>query len=263
VRFAVPAAAIAGALAASLATGRRAARVAALVGAGGVLLHGALAGVAEPVASLLPGLELVAVPATAAVLLAVVARRRGGAVRVVAAGFAAVAVLVALFAAWAYREAAREARWLDPRLPFQPHAEAALAIERARPGAATLAWAGSGHHEFLALFAGRRLERRVIGVARHPDEREGFRRAADEHGIVRVDQGFWSDEIRRRGVDLLVASRWGAALGRWPIEERWAESAGWPRLVDLPDFRVYEIRPASPAQGSRGGPQPDSQPRAP
>jgi hypothetical protein len=263
VRFAVPGAAVAWALAASLATGRRAARVFALVGAGGALLHGALAGVAEPVPSLLPGLELLAVPAAAAGLLLVVARRRGGAVRVVAALFVSVAVLVACFAGWAYREAARETRWLDPRLPFRPHAEAALAAERARPGAATLAWAASGHHEFLALFAGRRLERRVIGVARHPVEREGFRRAAAERGIVPVDPRFWSDEIRRRGVDLLVASRWGAAGGRWPIEERWAESSEWPRIVDLPDFRVYEVRPLPAAQGSRGGPQPDSQPRAP
>lgn len=262
VRFAVPGAAIAFALAASLAAGRRAGRAWALAGAGGVLLHGALAGVAGAASPLLPGLTLVAAPASAALLSTVIAQRRRGVVRALAASLAGAAALVALFAAWAYREAAREARWLDPAKPFRAHAEAALAAERARPGAATIAWAGSGHHEFLAVFAGRRLERRVIGVPRHPAEREGYRRGAGDAGIVPVDPAFWSVEIARRGVDLLVASRWGAAGGRWPIEVRWAEAAGWPRRVDLPDFRIYEVRPAPPAQGSRGGPQPDSQPRA-
>jgi hypothetical protein len=263
VRFAVPAAGAAFALAAAgLGAAKRGARAFAAASALAAIGHGALAGVGSAASTSWAGLRLLAVPALATVALVFAASRRRGFLRVAATAAACGSALVALLAAWAYREAGREARWLDPAVPFRDFAAAALAAERARPGAATVAWASSGHHEFLALFSGRRLERRVVGVPRHPAEREGFRRAPGEGSVVPVDPDSWRVELGRRGVDLLVVSRWRAAGGRWPIEESWAAAAGWTRLVDQPDFRVYEVD-ATRRQGSRGGPQPDSQPRAP
>ncbi|MBZ0101868.1 MAG: hypothetical protein K8I65_06890, partial [Thermoanaerobaculia bacterium] len=152
--------------------------------------------------------------------------------------------------------------------PAAPFAAAALAGERAHPGAATLVWASSGHHEFLALFTGRRLERWVVGVRRHPAELPGWRRPPGDRSIVPVDPAFWRSELARAGADLLVVSRWGAAGELWPIEQQWAAAAGWSWLVDQRDFRIYGVPAAAGAPGrvtpgSAGGPQPASHPRAP
>lgn len=264
VRFAVPAAAIAFAVVAAALDDGRPARALALLGAAGVLLHGHHAGVAAAAAPLARGLPVIALPLLLAAGLAPFALRGGGRARL-AGPLAAAAAVFGLFLAWVFREADRPRRLLDPDLPAAPFAAAALAGERARPGPATLVWASSGHHEFLALFTGRRLERRLVGVRRHPAELPGFRRPPDAGTIVPVDPDFWRGELARAGADLLVVSRWGAAGGLWPIEERWATAAGWPRLVDQPDFRIYGVTaaPGSSTPGSTGGPQPLSQPRAP
>ena len=268
VRFAVPAAALAFALVAAAVRREGAVRALAWFGAAGVLLQGHLAGVLPAAAPLARGLPVVAVPAAVALALALLARRGHGSRARLAAGFAAGAAAFALFLAWVFREADRPRRQLDPALPAAPFAAAALAGERAHPGAATLVWASSGHHEFLALFTGRRLERRVVGVRRHPAELPGWRRPPGDRSIVPVDPAFWRSELARAGADLLVVSRWGAAGELWPIEQQWAAAAGWSWLVDQRDFRIYGVPAAAGAPGrvtpgSAGGPQPASHPRAP
>jgi hypothetical protein len=265
VRFAVPAAALAFALVAAGARREAAARALAGLGAAGVLLQGHLAGVLPAATPLARGLPVVALPAGAALALALLVRRARGRRAWLAACAAGGAATFALFLAWVFREADRPRRQLDPKLPAAAFAAAALAGEQVHPGPATLVWASSGHHEFLALFTGRRLERRVVGLRRHPAELPGWRRPAGDGSIVPVDPAFWRAELAKAGADLLVVSRWGAAGGLWPIEEHWAVAAGWPRRVDQRDFRVYRVPSAADgeAPGSSGGPQPASHPRAP
>lgn len=268
VRFAVPAVSLAFALVAAAVRREGAGRLLAGLGAAGVLLQGHLAGVLPAAAPLARGLPVVVLPAAVAFALALLARRGRGHRARLAAGFAAGAAAFALFLAWVFREADRPRRHLDPALPAAPFAAAALAGERAHPGPATLVWASSGHHEFLALFTGRRLERRILGVRRHPADLPGWRRPPGDGSIVPVDPDFWRAELDRVGADLLVVSRWGAAGELWPIEAEWAAAAGWPRRVDQPDFRIYGVpavadAPVRVTPGSAGGPQPASHPRAP
>jgi hypothetical protein len=183
-------------------------------------------------------------------------------VRTAAAALAGLAAAIALFAAWGFREARREVSWLAGDNVFRPFAEAALAAERARPGPARVVWATSSHNEFLALFTGRRLERRVLAVPVHPGPLEAFR-YADGDPRRSFDPGFWRAALAAARADLLVVSRWRAWHELWPPEDEWARAAGFALAADLPDFRVYRL-PAPPgeAQGSRGANQPESQPRA-
>jgi len=261
VRFAVPAAAVAAALAlAALSRGRVSGRWMALLGGAGVAVQVLQAGLAAPLPGLARGVALVGVPLAGAGLLGALAPRLRTMGRAAALAAALALVALGLFAAWAYREAGRERRWLAEDAVFRPFAAAALAAERARPGAAAVAWATSSHNEFLALFTGRRLERRVIAVPVHPGPEEGFRyRDGDPRRTF--EREFWRAALERARPDLLVVSRWRAWRELWPPEDAWARAEGFPLVADLPELRVYEVPPPG-AQGTRGANQPESQPSA-
>jgi hypothetical protein len=262
VRFAVPAAALALALAfawlARLGVGDG---VTVVAGGLGVVLQAALAGTAAGwLDAARAGIWVAGPLAVAALLTLLGARARRARWRwACGAGALALAALGA-FAAWAYREAGREGRWLAAGAVFRPFAEAALAAERAHPGPATVAWATSSHNEFLDLFTGRRLERRVIAVPVHPGPVAAFEyRGGDPRR--EFDRDFWLREVARARPDLLIVSRWRAWHEIWPPEDDWARAAGWRLAADLPDFRVW-APPALAAQGSRGAYQPAFQARA-
>lgn len=261
VRFAVPATAVAGALAfAALSRWRVRTCAAVALGVAGVLLQVIQGDLLAPLPGLARGLALVAPPLAGAALLGALGARLSAPWRRAAPAGALALAALALFAAWAFREAGRERRWLAPGTAFRPFAEAALAAERARPGAATVAWATSSHNEFLALFTGRRLEHRVIAVPVHAGPVEAFRyRDGDPRRSFERD--FWSGALARARPDLLVVSRWRAWRELWPPEDEWAREAGFPLLADLPELRVYEV-PRAAGQGTRGANQPESQPSA-
>ncbi len=262
VRFAVPAAAVAFALAFAWLSRRSGAeRWLVAAGALGVLVQSWMAGLWAGWSALARAGIWVALPlAAAAALIGLAPRAAGGRWRIAAGAAALATAALGLFAAWAFREAGRERRWLDPAAVYRPFAEAALAAERVRPGAVTVAWATSSHNEFLDLFTGRRLERRVIAVPVHPgpvasyEYRDGDPRRA-------FDRDFWLRAVARARPDLLIVSRWRAWHAEWPPEDGWARESGWSLAADLPDLRVW-APPWRVAQGSRGAYQPDLQARA-
>jgi len=223
VRTAAPTAALAFALAARVLDHPRVpAAAVALGGAAGVAAQVARAGI-------LRGLDLgtVAFGLTAVALGGVAASAGGG--RRGRQAIALVALLALLAIAGGYREARREATWLAPS-PQNRFARAALAAERLAPGAATVLFASDLNFEFLYLFQGRRLERRVDFL--------------DRRSFATGDA--WLVAARATGADLLIASRWLAPDPRWPPEAGWAAEAALPLAWESEDVRIYRLAAPAP-----------------
>ena len=255
VRFAVPAAALAFLLAAAALSRLRWSPLAETwmggIAAAVALGQAAQAGVFAALPSLARGLLVVAPPLALALL---VARRPGrrGAARATRRVLAGALVLVGCFLAWIFREAVRERLWTAPEFVGGDFARAAFAAERAAPGPATTAWATASHSEFLYLFTGRRLERRVITVPLHAGPRAAW---AYRDGNPRrgADRAFWLQALAEARPDLLVVSRWQSYGGQWPIEDVWAGEAGLERVVDQPEFHVYRLQQAGASLPSPAG----------
>ena len=254
VRFAVPAAALAILLAlqALARLGVPAAAQAWIAAVAAVVAVGqaAQAGVFDPLPSLARGLLVVAPPLAIALFLT----WRHGRSKAARAVVFALAVVV-FFLAWIVREADRERRWSAPGFVGLDFAQAAFAVERVAPGRATIAWAASSPSEFLYLFVGRRLERRVIAVPVHegPAAAWAYRDGNARRGARR---SYWLAALADAGADLVVLSRWRSFEARWPIEDDWAREAGFERIVDLPEFRAYRVPPAPVAAPGAAGMSP-------
>ena len=219
------------------------------IAAGGsvaVLLQIARAGIWRGVdagaTALAAALVLLAAVATGALSIPI----RGRARRVRA--LAALGVVLALGAAWRLRESGREAAWLSPS-PQKLFARAALAAERERPGATAILFASDLNFEFLYLFQGRRLERRIVRIdPRHVMEAAGAAAAvsATEAAASRA----WLAAAQARGVELVVVSRWLAPGNRWPVEASWARELGLPLVWQSEEVEIFRAigSPATPAE---------------
>jgi len=243
VRFAVPAAALAIMLALSaLERLRLPPPVPGWIGvlaAAVALGQAAQAGVFAALPGLARGLLLLTPPLALALLLARWRVRARAPRAVLRAAAFALAVVVFLLA-WILREAKRERLWTAPDFVGGDFARAALATGRAVPGPATIAWATSSHSEFLYVFLGRRLERRVITLPLHAGPRAAW---AYRDGNPRrgADRAYWLSALAEARPDVLVVSRWQAFEARWPLEDGWAREEGFERVVDHPEFRAYRI----------------------
>ena len=122
VRFAVPAAAVAFALAFAWLSRRSGAeRWLVAAGALGVLVQSWMAALWAGWSALARAGIWVALPlAAAAALIGLAPRAAGGRWRIAAGAAALATAALGLFAAWAFREAGRERRWLDPAAVYPP-----------------------------------------------------------------------------------------------------------------------------------------------
>lgn len=139
---------------------------------------------------------------------------------------AGIGFLALLAVAWLARENGRGPAWLA-NSPQRIFASAALAAERLAPGAARVVFASDLNFEFLYLFQGRRLERRVL----HLDPAR-FATA-----------GAWQAAVAASGADLVVVSRWLAPTKGWPPEEGWARELGLPLAWESEQIRIFRATP--------------------
>lgn len=156
--------------------------------------------------------------------------------------FAVLGILVLLLTAWRMREVGREAAWLAAS-PQNRFALAALAAERLAPGAATAVFASDLNFEFLYLFRGRRLERRILWIDPAP--------LAAGDGSAGSPAEMWLAATRAAGAELLIASRWLAPGNDWPVEARWARDTGIPVAWESETVRIYRLTAASMPVGRR------------
>ncbi|HSM13588.1 MAG TPA: hypothetical protein VLA66_05925, partial [Thermoanaerobaculia bacterium] len=173
-------------------------------------------------------------------------RRGGPAARWVASGLGAGLLLAGLGLAWVMREATRTATVVDPLGDGRPAAPGEMAVFAdalaARAGdARRLAFAATVNYEFGYLLVGPRLERSVEWI---PPCSDSERRSPGAAGApcATLDAALWRNRLERRGIELLIISRWGLGEGRWPAEESWAAALGWSLLVDHPSYRA-RVRP--------------------
>ncbi len=237
VRTAAPTAALAFALAARVLDHLRAPPLAiALGGALAVAAQIVRAGILrnlEPAATAL-GAAAVALGAVATGAWTPAGRLVLGRWRRPARAAAGLGLLVLLLAGWWWREAGRESAWLAPS-PQDRFARAALAAERLAPGAATALFASDLNFEFLYLFQGRRLERRVL----HLDPAPFAAGAASDPSAA------WLAAARAAGGDLLITSRWLAPGKEWPIEASWAREAGLAVAWESEEIRIFRLAAAA------------------
>lgn len=239
VRVAVPAAAVAFAMSASVVERLRPrAGWVALAGTVAVLLQIAQAGVVDrsaPVFVLLGAAWVL----TVGLASGVVRSPRdfaGSRAQAVLRGLGVVGALATLVVAESRREVSREATWLAAS-PQRLFARAAIEGERLIPGRATVAFVADLNYEFLYLFHGRRLERR-LRVEPPSIGADALASAQDEA---------WLPRLCEQGVDLLVISKWLSGRDDWPPAERRAAAAGWPLAWEDDSIRIRRPPDGCPA----------------
>ena len=242
VRFAVPAAALAILFAFSALERLGVPTMAlALVGAGCGLAQSASAGLLSPVRGMGQPVLLVAGALGLAIACTRVASRYDAPILRAAMRAAAFVIgIVTLHLAWVEREIARDQRWTAPKFFAAEFALAAQAVERVAPGPVKVAWAASSESEFLYMFLGRRLERRLVVLPLHEGPRSAWA-YADGDARRGADRSFWLRALAAERPDILVVSRWKANRELWPVEDDWAVEEQFERVVDQERFRAYRL----------------------